>query len=70
MTQYKGIIKQSRTLDLAALTGMVGAAVTVLPQLQDLFSPKEYGLAFLLLSIVQAYLRAKTTGPINSKGGD
>jgi hypothetical protein len=67
VAKYTGIIKQSRTLDLAAITGVVGAALATLPQLQALISPEQYGMALLILSLWQAYLRAKTTGPIGSK---
>jgi|SaaInlStandDraft_6_1057023.scaffolds.fasta_scaffold820680_1 hypothetical protein len=67
MAKYNGIIKQSRTLDMAALTGMVGTAVALLPQLQNLMDAKTYGIALVILSVGQAYLRTKTTSPINSK---
>ena len=67
MTKYTGIIKQSRTLDVAALTAMIGTALTLLPELQALLDAKTYGIVLMVLSLIQAYLRTKTTGPINSK---
>ena len=50
MAKYNGIIKQSRTLDMAALTGMVGTAVALLPQLQNLMDAKTYGIAMNIIN--------------------
>lgn len=65
--KYNGIIKKSRTLDLAAITAMAGASLSLLPQLRDLLDPKDYGIALVALSLLQAYLRSVTTCPIGQK---
>ena len=65
--KYKGIIKQSRSIDLAAITGMVGTALAALPELRAIIPPESYGAAFVVLSVYQAYLRTKTTGPVGEK---
>jgi len=67
MKNYKGIIKQSRTLDLAAITAVIGTALATMPQLQGLMTEETYGIALLILSVGQAYLRTKTTTAINQK---
>jgi hypothetical protein len=67
LPKYDGLIKQSRTLDLAALTAIVGTLVVTLPQLQAIITPEVYGIAFVVLSVVQAWLRSKTTTPIGQK---
>ena len=67
MIKYNGIIKKSRTIDLAAVTGMVGAALAALPELRAVIPPEYYGGAFIVLSVYQAYLRVKTTGPMGQK---
>lgn len=67
MAKYQGILKKSRTLDLAALTAMIGTAISLLPQVQALLEPEHYGITLVVLSLVQAWLRVKTTGPIGEK---
>lgn len=67
MIKYNGIIKKSRTLDKAALVSMVGTALALLPQLQSLITPKEFGIALVVLSLWDAYLRAKTSTPLGQK---
>ena len=67
---YQGVIKKSRTLDLAAVDMMLNAvAVAVL-----VYTPEQLGIpifAFVGLKIfitaLQAYLRFQTTGPVGDK---
>jgi len=63
---YKGAIKKSRTYDYAALLGIMGAALQTLPMLQEQLSGY-YGYIFMGASVITAYLRAKTTGPVGQK---
>jgi len=67
MKKYQGIIKKSRTLDLAAITAIVGTLVATLPQLQAMLSEKHYGIALIVLSASNAYLRSQTTGKVGAK---
>ena len=65
--KYKGLIKKSRTLDLAAFSGMLDAvALSFLA-----FSPEQLGVTVLLyaaargaVTALQFYVRFKTNGPV------
>jgi len=68
--EYKGVIKQSRTLDVAALSTVLDAVVPILV----LYSPEQIGLTIpaymalrMALNGLSAYLRLKTTGPVGEK---
>lgn len=67
---YKGIIKNSRTLDLAALSQIVDAVAPIIL----LLSPEDLGITVvgyaairMAINGLQAYLRYKTTGAIGDK---
>ena len=67
---YNGIIKGSRTLDLAALSVVIDAASLGFLA----YSPEQLGIAIpaymvirITLTAIQAYLRFKTTGPVGEK---
>ncbi len=64
---YNGLINQSRTLDFQALTGAVGAALVIVPEFQDLFTPQHYAYAFIALSVANGYLRSITKTPVGGK---
>jgi len=67
---YNGIIKKSRSLDLAALSQFVDAgALAILA-----YSPEDLGITVptyavvrVAINVLQAYLRFKTTGPVGDK---
>ena len=67
---YNGVIKKSRSLDLAALSGMLDAvALSFLA-----YSPEQIGLTVPLYAAVRAaltaaqfYVRFKTNGPVGEK---
>lgn len=68
--EYKGIIKGSRTLDVAALSVIIDAVSLGFLA----YSPEQLGIAVpiymtvrILLTAFQAYLRFKTTGPVGEK---
>ena len=65
-TNYTGIIKKSRTYDYAALLAVFGAALQSLPMLQTVLAG-HYGLVFMGVSVIVAYLRHKTTGAAGDK---
>jgi len=67
---YQGIIKKSRTLDLAMVSQMVDAAALGFLA----YDPEQLGLTIPLyagirvaINILQAYLRFKTNGPVGEK---
>lgn len=67
---YKGIIKNSRTLDLTALSQIVDAVAPVIL----LLSPEDLGVTIVGYAVIrmainglQAYLRHKTTGALGDK---
>lgn len=67
---YKGIINQSRTLDLAALSTVVDAIAPVIV----MFEPEQIGITVVAymairmgLNALAAWLRYKTTGPVGQK---
>ena len=68
--KYQGIIKQSRTLDLAMLSSVLDAiALGFLA-----YSPEQLGITIpmyagirVAINALQAYLRFKTTGPVGVK---
>lgn len=63
--KYEGLIKKSRTLDLAALVTIFGAVQVALPQLQ--LDPATYGWVNLGVGVTIALLRYITTGPVGDK---
>ena len=67
MKSYKGVIKGSRTLDLAAASQMVDAAALGFLA----YSPEQLGVTIpayaairVGVNVLQAYLRFRTTGPV------
>lgn len=64
--KYQGKIRKSRTYDYAALLAIMGAALQTLPMLQEQLSGY-YGYIFMSASVITAYLRSKTTGPVGEK---
>lgn len=67
---YQGLIKKSRTLDLAAVSQMVDAAALGFLAYQ----PADLGITIpvyagirIAVNVLQAYLRFKTTGPVGQK---
>jgi hypothetical protein len=64
--KYKGIIKKSRTYDYAALLAVFGAVLQSLPMLQDMLEG-HYGVVFMVVSMIVAFLRHKTSGPVGAK---
>lgn len=68
--KYQGVIKKSRTLDLAALQVVIDAGFLAFMA----YSPEQLGLSVpvyfgirVLLSAILAYLRFRTTGPVGEK---
>lgn len=68
--KYKGFIKKSRTLDLAALSQILDVVGTIFV----LYSPEQLGLKVgvymairMILNGLVAYLRYETKGPIGEK---
>lgn len=68
--EYKGVIKGSRTLDVAAISVIVDAVSLAFLA----YSPEQLGIAIpiymairIALTSFQAYLRFKTTGPVGEK---
>jgi hypothetical protein len=64
---YNGLIKGSKTLDLVAISAMLDAAALGFLA----YSPQQLGIAVpvyaavrILVTVLQVYLRFKTTGPI------
>lgn len=67
---YEGVIKKSRTLDLAALSSILDAVAPVVL----ILNPQDIGVTALgyagirmAINGLQAYLRFKTTTPIGDK---
>ena len=67
---YKGIIKNSRTLDLVAVSAILDAValgfLAYSPQQLGIAVP-DYAAVRIVLTAVQAYLRFKTSGPVGEK---
>jgi hypothetical protein len=64
--EYKGVIKQSRTLDLGALVVVLGAIQTGLPQISSQLG--EYnGIINMAVGVLIVYLRYVTKGPVGQK---
>ena len=68
--EYNGLIKGSRTLDVAALSVIIDAISLGFLA----YSPEQLGIAIpiymgirIALTAFQAYLRFKTTGPVGEK---
>ena len=55
---------RSRTMWIAVVTGMIGAAVAAMPMIEDHISKEIYGFSLMALSIVFAGLRIVTTQPL------
>ena len=64
--KYNGIIKKSRTYDYAALLAVFGAVLQTMPAMRDMLAD-HYGMAFMVVSVIVAVLRHKTTGPVGDK---
>lgn len=64
--KYSGIIKKSRTLDTAALIATLGAVIQYLPMAKEAIGDN-YGVIFIVLSVLMAYLRHTTTGKVGEK---
>lgn len=68
--KYRGLIKQSRTLDLALLSQIVDAAalgfLAYSPEALGLTVPVYAGVR-IGLNVLQAVLRFQTTGPVGHK---
>ena len=67
---YKGLIKQSRTLDLTALSQFID----VLAPVYIMLSPEDLGISAVAYAVIrvginfaQARLRYLTTGPVGKK---
>lgn len=65
--KYKGIVKKSRTLDLIVISGLLDTAALGFLA----YSPEQLGLTVpiyavirIVVTMLQFYLRFKTTGPI------
>lgn len=67
--EYKGIIKQSRTLDFGLLLVLMGGVQASLPALLGPFNvpPEVTGAVTSLIGLVVIYLRYKTNGPVGVK---
>jgi len=67
---YQGFIQKSRSYDLAALSGVIDAALLTFlaynPEQLGITLPVYFGIR-LILTALQFYLRAKTTGPVGEK---
>lgn len=61
--KYTGLIKGSRTFDTAALIAVLGALIQYLPMAKEVIGDN-YGIIFIVLSVLMAYLRHITTGPV------
>lgn len=65
--KYKGIIFGSRTYDITALSGMLDAgALAFLAYAPDQLgiTVPVYAVIRAAITMLQAYIRAKTTGPV------
>ena len=67
---YNGVIKKSRSLDLAAFSGMLDAAALSFLA----YSPEQLGVAVpiyatarAIVTALQFYVRFKTNGPVGEK---
>jgi len=67
---YTGLIKNSRTLDLVAISGMVDAIslgfLAYAPEQLHITVPVYAGIR-ITLGVLAAYLRFKTTTPVGEK---
>jgi len=64
--KYRGIVKRSRTLDAAVLVAVLGAVELNFPLLQDMLG-EWYGVSYIFIAGLMAYLRFVTTGPVGQK---
>ena len=63
---YKGLIKQSHTMDYAALLTTFGVIQQSLPMIEENLAGY-YGYVFMAVGVVVALLRQKTKGPVGAK---
>lgn len=63
---YKGLIKKSRTLDMAAMVAALGVLEMNLPLVRESLG-NYYGWVFIGIAVAAAVLRLKTTGPVGQK---
>lgn len=68
--EYKGVIKGSRTLDVAMISQMLDAAAAAIL----LYNPEQLGVTVpvylavrVVINTLQAYLRFKTTSAVGEK---
>ena len=58
---------KSKTMWTAAITAMLGTAITTMPVLQESIPKDTYGYILMGLSLVFAWLRVVTTRPLIAK---
>jgi len=63
---YKGLIKQSHTMDFMALTAVFGIVEMNLPLVREQLG-NYYGWVFIGFAVAGALLRMKTTSKIGEK---
>jgi len=66
MKTYKGVIKKSRTLDAAALIAVLGVIEANFGLLREMLG-EHYGISYIAIAAIMAWLRVKTTGPVGDK---
>ena len=64
--KYRGLVLKSRTLDLATLVILLGAAQMYLPDIKDLLGDY-YGVINFIIGVAIVLLRFKTTGKVGDK---
>ena len=60
----KGSLK-SQTMWVAVFTAISGAMLVYMPLLQDVFTPRDYGIIMIGLGVLQGVLRTTTTKPLD-----
>lgn len=63
---YKGLIKKSRTLDVAAVIAILGVIEANFSLISDQLGEYQ-GFVYIGISIAMALLRMKTTAPVGDK---
>lgn len=63
---YNGLIKKSRTYDMQAIIAVLGIVELNMHLLQSQLG-EHYGVVFIVIAALGAFLRAKTTGPVGQK---
>lgn len=61
--KYKGVVKGSRTYDMAAIIAAFGVVEQNLPMVKEQLGD-HYGFIFIGVAIIVAVLRKITTGPV------